>query len=71
MGMGETFMSYKSATPYPNTPDGSFPVEFQNVLDTLEALTYVAAHTNKIALGTSYRYAISQSCSIGKKVCYT
>jgi probable F420-dependent oxidoreductase len=40
-------------TPYPNTPDGSFQVEFQNVLDTLEALTYLAAHTNKIALGTS------------------
>jgi probable F420-dependent oxidoreductase len=40
-------------TPYPNTPDGSFQVEFQNVLDTSEALTYLAAHTNKIALGTS------------------
>ncbi len=40
-------------TPYPNTPDGSFPIEFQNVLDTLETLTFVAAHTSKIALGTS------------------
>jgi alkanesulfonate monooxygenase SsuD/methylene tetrahydromethanopterin reductase-like flavin-dependent oxidoreductase (luciferase family) len=40
-------------TPYPNTPDGSFPIEFQNVLDTLETLTFVAANTNRIALGTS------------------
>src|SRR5919205_1445332 len=37
-------------TPYPNTPDGSFPIEFQNVLDTLETL---AANTNRIILGTS------------------
>ncbi len=43
----------KPQTPYPNTPDGSFPIEFQNVLDTLETLTFVAAHTSKIALGTS------------------
>jgi probable F420-dependent oxidoreductase len=40
-------------TPYPGTPDGSFPVEGQNVLDPLETLTYIAANTNKIALGTS------------------
>jgi probable F420-dependent oxidoreductase len=43
----------KPQTPYPNTPDGSFPIEFQNVLDTLETLTFVAANTNRIALGTS------------------
>jgi probable F420-dependent oxidoreductase len=40
-------------TPYPLTPDGSFPTEFQNVFDTLETLTFAAANTNKIALGTS------------------
>jgi probable F420-dependent oxidoreductase len=40
-------------TPYPGTPDGSLPVEGQNVLDPLETLTYVAANTSKIALGTS------------------
>jgi probable F420-dependent oxidoreductase len=28
-------------------------VEYQNILDPLETLTYVAANTNKIALGTS------------------
>ena len=35
-------------TPYPGTPDGSLPIESQNVLDPLETLTYVGAHTNKI-----------------------
>jgi len=40
-------------TPYPGTPDGSLPIESQIMLDPLETLTYVAANTNKIALGTS------------------
>ncbi|HKG86939.1 MAG TPA: LLM class flavin-dependent oxidoreductase, partial [Nitrososphaeraceae archaeon] len=40
-------------TPYPATPDGRLPIESQIMLDPLETLTYVAAHTNKIALGTS------------------
>jgi probable F420-dependent oxidoreductase len=40
-------------TPYPVTPDGSLPVQYQIMLDPLETLTYVAANTNKIALGTS------------------
>jgi probable F420-dependent oxidoreductase len=40
-------------TPYPATPDGSLPNEYQIILDPLETLTYVAANTNKIALGTS------------------
>ena len=40
-------------TPYVATPDGSLPIEYQIILDPLETLTYVAANTNKIALGTS------------------
>jgi alkanesulfonate monooxygenase SsuD/methylene tetrahydromethanopterin reductase-like flavin-dependent oxidoreductase (luciferase family) len=40
-------------TPYVATPDGSLPVEYQNIFDPLETLTYVAANTNKITLGTS------------------
>ena len=40
-------------TPYVATPDGSLPVEYQRVLDPLETLTFVAAKTNKITLGTS------------------
>jgi probable F420-dependent oxidoreductase len=43
----------KPQTPYPLTPDGSLPTEFQNVFDTLETLTFAAAYTNKISLGTS------------------
>ena len=43
----------KPQTPYPVTPDGLLPKEYQNVLDPLEALTFVAAHTKKIKLGTS------------------
>jgi probable F420-dependent oxidoreductase len=42
----------KPQTPYPGTPDGSLPTYHQNVLDPLETLTYLAANTKKIALGT-------------------
>jgi probable F420-dependent oxidoreductase len=40
-------------TPYPATPDGSLPQEYQIMLDPLETLSFLAAHTNKICLGTS------------------
>jgi probable F420-dependent oxidoreductase len=40
-------------TPYGGTPDGSLPSEYQIMFDPLDTLTYVAANTNKIALGTS------------------
>ena len=40
-------------TPYPATPDGSLPQEYQIMLDPLETLTFLAANTNKISLGTS------------------
>jgi probable F420-dependent oxidoreductase len=40
-------------TPYPVTADGSLPTEYKHVLDPLETLTFVAAHTRKIGLGTS------------------
>ncbi len=40
-------------TPSPGSPDGSLAVELQIVLDPLETLTYIAANTNKIMLGTS------------------
>ncbi|HET9488961.1 MAG TPA: LLM class F420-dependent oxidoreductase [Methylomirabilota bacterium] len=43
----------KPQTPYPVTPDGSLPAEYKHVLDPLEALTFVAAHTRRIGLGTS------------------
>ena len=43
----------KPQTPYPGSPDGSLPVEYQTAFDPLDVLTYVAASTSKIALGTS------------------
>jgi len=42
----------KPKTPYVATPDGSLPVQYQNVLDPLEILTYLVGHTNQISLGT-------------------
>ena len=40
-------------TPYPGTSDGSIPIEQQIILDPVETLTFVAANTNKITLGTA------------------
>src|SRR5262245_18922377 len=40
-------------TPYVSTPDGALPEEYKRALDPLDALTFVAGHTKKIALGTS------------------
>jgi len=39
--------------PYRGTPDGSLPESFRRALDPLETLVFVAAHTNKVHLGTS------------------
>jgi probable F420-dependent oxidoreductase len=39
-------------TPYVATPDGSLPIQYQNVLEPLETLTYLAGNTNQISLGT-------------------
>ena len=39
-------------TPYPGSPDGNLSTALQNVFDPLETLTFVAAKTDKIALGT-------------------
>jgi len=43
----------KPKTPYAATHDGTLPVEYQNVLDPLTTLTYVAGVTERILLGTS------------------
>ena len=43
----------KPRTPYVATADGSLPLDYQNVTDPLETLSFVAAHTQKISLGTS------------------
>ena len=39
--------------PYLPSPDGSWPASFQNVFDPIETLTFVAAHTRNVRLGTS------------------
>jgi probable F420-dependent oxidoreductase len=69
-------------TAYPATPDGSLPIDYQIMLDPLETLTYVAANTNKIALGTSVidmlfhnpvvlarRFATLDVLSEGRSIC--
>ena len=43
----------KLQSPYPGTPDGSLPIEWQNALDPLDVLVYLAANTSNIKLGTS------------------
>lgn len=40
-------------TPYPATPDGVLPEVYKLVLDPVETLTFAAAHTSRIGLGTS------------------
>lgn len=39
-------------TPYPGSPDGRLSISMQNVFDPLGTLTFVAAKTDKIGLGT-------------------
>lgn len=39
----------KLQKPYPGTPDGHLPEVYRRVLDPLDALTYIAAHTKKIS----------------------
>jgi len=43
----------KPQDPYPATPDGALPEGYKHALDPLETLTFAAARTKKIALGTS------------------
>ena len=40
-------------TPYPATPDGTLPEPYKHSLDPLETLTFAAAHTKRVGLGTS------------------
>jgi probable F420-dependent oxidoreductase len=40
-------------TPYPASADGVLPEYFKRAMDPVEALTFAAAHTRRITLGTS------------------
>jgi probable F420-dependent oxidoreductase len=58
----------KPKTPYAATHDGTLPVEYQNVLDPLTTLTYVAGVTERILLGTSISDMFFQSpVQLGKR----
>lgn len=43
----------KPQTPYPVTPDGTLPEPYKYILDPLDTLTFAAAQTKTIGLGTS------------------
>ena len=43
----------KPQTPYPATPDGLLPEAYKYILDPLDTLTFAAARTKTIGLGTS------------------
>ena len=43
----------KPQTPYPVTPDGTLPEFYKYSLDPLDTLTFAAAHTKTVSLGTS------------------
>jgi probable F420-dependent oxidoreductase len=50
----------KPRDPYPVTPDGHLPEEYQSVLDPIETLTFAAAVTQKVKLGLSVLVAAYQ-----------
>jgi probable F420-dependent oxidoreductase len=43
----------KPKSPYPGTPDGSLPEFYKRVFTPVETLTYVAARTTRLKVGTS------------------
>src|SRR5580698_1870844 len=47
------FYAVQPKSPYPASPDGKLPAQFEQVIDPLEVLAFAAAHTSKIMLGTS------------------
>lgn len=48
-----TLRPVQPVIPYPATPDGLLPDEYKVVFDPVECLTFAAAATSKIGLGTS------------------
>jgi probable F420-dependent oxidoreductase len=48
-----TLVPVNPAVPYPATPDGKLPDEYRIVFDPIETLTFAAAVTSRIRLGTS------------------
>jgi len=52
LGIRTPFVASQAQTPYGGTSDGSLPIQYQTVLDPLETITYLAANTEQISLGT-------------------
>ena len=48
-----TLKPVQPVVPYPATPDGQLPEEYKIVFDPIECLTFAAAVTSRISLGTS------------------
>src|SRR5215470_13624149 len=48
-----TLKPVQPQVPYPATPDGQLPDEYKIVFDPIETLTFAAAVTSRIRLGTS------------------
>src|SRR5262245_60859660 len=48
-----TLVPVQPLVPYPATPDGQLPEEYKIVFDPIECLTFAAAVTSRIRLGTS------------------
>ena len=58
----------KPTAKYPGTPDGRLPKEMQVVYDPLTVLTFVAASTQKVQLGTSVLVAMYRNPVIMAKI---
>jgi probable F420-dependent oxidoreductase len=56
------------ASKYPGNPQGRLPTVMQNTYDPLTVLTFAAAHTQKVRLGTSVLVAAYRSPAVVGKV---
>ena len=59
------------ASKYPGNPRGETPGPMRNTYDPLTVLSFVAAHTKKISLGTSVLVAANRSATVTAKMIAT
>ena len=59
------------ASKYPGNPRGEMPGPMRNTYDQLTVLSFVAAHTEKISLGTSVLVAANRSAALTAKMIAT
>jgi alkanesulfonate monooxygenase SsuD/methylene tetrahydromethanopterin reductase-like flavin-dependent oxidoreductase (luciferase family) len=53
MGLERLIWPINPLNPYAETKEGKFTEDWQHLFDPIETLTFIAAITNKIELGTS------------------